>query len=234
MTALSRLLVTSCLAFSSQLGAQTSLDFNLGGPGETIQDSFIFANGGVTATATAWSISRTVQNPTFQQADIVRWSPGIGVKSGSETITDVPYIPYYVDNQDHYDFVLFVFSEKVEISTVKVHPSSGTFDLDASYWLGNIDPSLDLTGDSLASLISSGFGARIDSDGTVSHAPRSVNVTTPSGGVNALLFGAKIGGDSDFDRFKISAIGGTTVIPEPGSAMLMLGSLALALGRRRR
>lgn len=234
MNALARTIVSSCLVLSSQLGAQTSLDFNLGGPGETIQDQFIFSSGGVTATATAWSISRTAQNPAFEQAELVQWSPGIGVKSGSEVITNVPYVPYYVDNEDHYDFVLFIFSKKVELSTVKIHPSSGTFDLDASYWLGNIDSSLDLTGDSLASLISSGFGSRIDNDGTVSNSPRYVNVVTPTGGVNALLFGARIGGDANFDRFKISAIGGSTVIPEPGSAMLALGSLALAIGRRRR
>lgn len=234
MNALARTVVSSCLALSSQLVAQTSLDFNLGGPGETIQDTFLFSSGGVTATATAWSLSRTAQNPTFQQAELVRWSPGIGVKSGTEAITNIPYVPYYVDNEERYDFVLFVFSKKVELSSVKIHPSSGTFDLDASYWLGNVDSSLDLSGDSLSSLIASGFGSRINDDGVVSHAPRTLDITTPAGGVNALLFGARIDGDANFDRFKISAIGGSTVIPEPGSAMLALGALGLAMGRRRR
>lgn len=234
MNALSRIVVSSCLALSSQLVAQTSLDFNLGGPGETFHESMIFANGGVTVTATAWSLSRTAQNPIFQQGELVQWSPGIGVKSGAETITNVPYVPYYVDNEERYDFVLFVFSRKVELSTVKIHPSSGTFDLDASYWLGNVDSSLDLTGDSLSSLIATGFGSRINDDGVVSHAPRILDIMTPAGGVNALLFGARIGGDANIDRFKISALGGSTVIPEPSSAMLTLGALGLAMGRRRR
>lgn len=234
MNALTRVVVSSFLALSSQLVAQTSLDFNLGGPGETFHETMIFSDGGVTATATAWSLSRTAQNPTFAQGELVQWSPGIGVKSGTETITNVPYVPYYVDNEERYDFVLFIFSKKVELSTVKIHPSSGTFDLDASYWLGNVDSSLDLTGDSLSSLISSGFGSRINDDGVASNSPRFLDINTPTGGVNALLIGARIGGDSEFDRFKISALGGTTVIPEPSSAMLALGALGLALGRRRR
>ncbi len=215
-------------------GAQTSLDFNLGGPGETFHESMVFSDGGVTATATAWSISRTGSYPALQQAEIVQWSPGIGVKSGSEVITDTPYVPYYVDNDERYDFILFVFDKKVELSTVKIHPSAGTFDLDASYWLGNINPSLDLTGDTLASLISSGFGSRIDDDSVASNSPRTLNLTTPTGGVNALLFGARVNGDANFDRFKISMLGGSTVIPEPSPAMLALGALGLAMVRRRR
>ncbi|RYD36286.1 MAG: hypothetical protein EOP85_18375, partial [Verrucomicrobiaceae bacterium] len=89
-------------------------------------------------------------------------------------------------------------------------------------------------GDTLADHISSGFGSRIDSDSVASNSPRNVGISTPSGGVNALLFGARVGGDANFDRFKISSIGGSTVIPEPGSAMLALGALGLAVGRRRR
>ncbi|RYD17669.1 MAG: hypothetical protein EOP88_25355 [Verrucomicrobiaceae bacterium] len=233
MNALTRTLVSSFLALSGQLLAQTSLDFNLGGPGETFHDRMMFADGGVTVTATAWSISRANQDAVLQQAELVQWSPGIGVRSGSEIITDTPYVPYYVDNEDRYDFVLFVFDRKVQLSTVKIHPSSGTFDLDASYWLGNINPSLDLGGDTLASLISSGFGSRIDNDSVASGSPRTVDLTTPADGVNALLFGARVNGDADFDRFKISALGGATVIPEPSSAMLALGALGMAMVRRR-
>jgi hypothetical protein len=233
MKTLTRTLASLFLA-AALSQAQSSLNFNLGGPGETIQDDFIFASGNVTATATAWSISRTAQNPVFQQSEIVQWSPGIGVKNATETITDVPYVPYYVDNEDHFDFVLFIFSEKVDLTQVKLHPSSGTFDLDASFWLGNIDPATNLTGDLLADLSSLGFGSRIDSDGTVSNSSRFIDVTTPVGGVNALLIGAKIGGDPDFDRFKISEIQGVTVIPEPSSAVMLLGALALAVRRRRR
>lgn len=229
-----RLVVSFSLACISQLGAQTSVHFNLGGPGETIQDHFVFASGGVTATATAWSMSRSATSPTFQPSEVVQWSPGIGVKNATESITTVPYVPFYVDNQDHYDFVLFVFSKKVDIASVQITPSAGTFDLDASFWFGNVDSGVSLTGSSLSGLTNLGFGSRLNNDSVASHSARTLGLTTPDGGVNALLFGSRVNGDAEHDRFKISAVHGTTLVPEPSSAGLVIASLAFALGRRRR
>jgi hypothetical protein len=228
-----RLFVSLFLACIAPLCAQNSLNFNLGGPGETIRDQFVFADGGVTATATAFSVNRTASGATFQDSKVVQWSPGIGVKNSSETITDVPYVPYYVDNQDHYDFVLFVFSGQVDVTSVKITPSSGTFDLDASYWLGNIDTNTDLYGATFAGLASFGFGPRTDSDSVASNSPRTFGIDTPTGGVNAMLVGARVGGDANYDRFKISTVQGVAVIPEPTTAGLLVCSLALALRRRR-
>lgn len=228
------LLVSLALGCAGQLCAQTGLSFNLGAPGETITDKLIYSNNGVTATATAWSVDRSAMASGFAKSELVRWSPGIGVKNSTEVITDTPYVPFYVDNQDHYDFILFVFSEKVDITQVRVHPSSGTFDLDASFWLGNVNPNLNLTSDVFGNLASLGFGSRIDNDGVVSNSPRDLGITTPGGGVNAILIGARIGGDSNYDRFKISTMTGATVIPEPSSFAWIAGSLALAFRRRRR
>lgn len=234
MKILSGLIVPLLFGFAMPLSGQTALNFNLGATGETIQDQLVFANAGVTAIATAWSVDRSSMASGFVQSELVRWSPGIGVKNSSEVITDTPYVPFYVDNQDHYDFVLFVFSEKVDITRVSVHPSAGTFDLDASFWLGNVDSNIDLTGDVFADLSGLGFGSRINDDSYASNSPRTLNITTPAGGVNAMLFGARVGGDYENDRFKISAFGGTTVIPEPSSFALIAGSLLLGVLRRRR
>ena len=236
MKNIARLTVSVLVACAAQLCAQTSLNFNLGGPAgqEIHQDTFIFASGGITATATAWSVNRSTPSNGFEAGKVIQWSPGIGVKNSTETITDTPYVPYYIDNQDHYDFVLFVFSEKVEIFSVKVHPSAGTFDLDASFWLGNVDPGITLGGDTFSDLASLGFGSRINSDSVSSNSPRDVGVTTPTGGVNALLFGSRVNGDAEFDRFKISNLHGTTVIPEPSTAGLLALTLSFGLGRRRR
>ncbi len=228
-----RVFVSLFFACIAPLGAQTSLNFNLGGPGETIRDQFIFADGGVTATATAFSVNRTTSGATFQESKVVQWSPGIGVKNSSEVITDVPYVPYYVDNQDHYDFVLFVFSDQIDITSVQITPSAGTFDLDASYWLGNIDTNTDLSGASFADLAGFGFSSRTDNDSVASNSSRTFGISTPTGGVNAMLVGARVGGDANFDRFKISTVHGVAVIPEPSTAGLLVCSLALALRRRR-
>ena len=237
MKIFTRLFVCLFVACIGQLYAQNSLNFNLGGPAnvENIQNQLVFASGGVTATATGWSVSRSALANGFAKSEVVQWSPGIGVKNSTEVITDTPYVPYYVDNQDHYDFVLFIFSQKVDIDSVKIHPSAGTFDLDASYYLGNVDPGLNLTGDVFSDLASYGFGSRINDDNAVaSNSPRTLNLNTPVGGVNAMLFGARVSGDGEFDRFKVSAMHGTTVIPEPSTAGLLIGSLALAFARRRR
>lgn len=215
--------------------AQNSLNFGLGNPsgGENIQNQLIFSNGGITARATGWSVSRTASSPVFQASQVAQWSPGIGVKNSSEYITDTPYVPYYVDNQDHYDFVLFVFSEKVEIDSVTVSPSAGTYDLDVSLWLGNVDSNLNLTGNSFADLNSLGFGTRVDDDWYATNSPRNVNLATPVGGVNAMLVGGRVGGDSSFDRFKVNTVYGATVIPEP-SPVGLLGLAAVMLAARRR
>ncbi len=219
-----------------QLTAQTSFTLNLGGPDpvETIQNSFIFADGTIKATATAWSISGAAANPSFMQSEVVQWSPGLGVKNSSEVITDTPYVPFYVDNENHYDFVLFIFSGKVDIMHVAINPSGRTFDLDASFWLGNVNPALNLTGQSLEGLDALGLGSPLSNDAAASNSPRSVPVVTPTGGVNALLFGARVNGDVNLDRFKISSVSGTTVIPEPSSAALamMLGGFALCRRKR--
>ena len=124
-------------------------------------------------------------------------------------------VPFYVDNEDHYDFVLFTFSERVEITSARVTPSLGTFNLDASVWLENVSSDLDLTGASLAELLSVGFGLQIDNDAVASNSLLTFGVLSLTGWVNALLIGARIGGDSLVDRFKIFMIQGTTVIPEP-------------------
>lgn len=228
------LFVSMLLAISGHAFGQTSLNFDLGGPGENIQNHLVFSCEGVTATATAWSIDRNQMSLGFAASEVVQWSPGLGVKNSTEVITDTPYVPFYVDNQDHFDFILFVFSQKVDINSITVHPSAGTFDLDASLWLGNVDPALNLTGSGFGNLAGYGFGSRIDNDSFASNSPRSFGISSPTGGVNAMLIGARIDGDGEFDRFKISGFSGVTVIPEPSSLLMGLGALGIALRRRRR
>lgn len=218
------------LAVLCRTEAQNSVSFNLGAPGETITDQLIYSNNGLTATATAWS--RPVSGGMFEQSQLAQWSPGIGVKSAGEVITSVPYVPFYTDNETYYDFVLFVFDRPVEIDQVKVHPSGNTFDLDVSYWLGNIDPSLDLAGAGFNDLSGLGFGPRIDDDVPAGNAARWVNVNSNTGGINALLVGARVSGDSGIDRFKIQTLDVTPAIPEPASALMSILGIPMLMRRK--
>ncbi len=97
---------------------------------------------------------------------LIQWGPGLGVKQASEFIAGTPYVPFYVDNEDHYDFMLFVFSQKVDINQVQISPSGNTFDLDVSFWLGNVDASFNLNGEAFSDLPIAGFGTRADNNWT--------------------------------------------------------------------
>ncbi len=240
MKAFLRILASLAVACLCQVSAQTGFTLNLGGAtnAETIKSSMVFSGGGVSATARSWSISRTDPRGEFTRSEIVQWSPGIGSKNSSEAITTVPYVPYYVDNEDHYDLILFVFDQKVELTSLSLTPSGKTLDTDVSYWFGNVDPNVSLTGDNGSGFSSFGFGSMNSSDTSPGSSARSFNLTgAPTGGVNALLVGARVFGDSDFDRFKISAIRGDTVVnavPEPGATGLIALGFVLAGIRRRR
>ncbi|MEP2775104.1 MAG: PEP-CTERM sorting domain-containing protein [Luteolibacter sp.] len=215
---------------------QNSFQLNLGGVNgaETIANSFVFSGNGVSATAKSWSISRTGTAPTLQRSEIVQWGPGLGSKNSSEVITDTPYVPYYVDNQDHYDLILFVFDKQVDLTSINLNPSGKNFDTDVSYWFGNVSSDINLTGKSLADLSALGFGSIHHDDTAPSTSSRNVGLTSPADGVNALLVGARVGGDSSFDYFKLSTVNGTTVVPEPSAAMLCgLAAMTLLVRRKR-
>lgn len=233
-------IIGSIVAMSfAQANAQNSFQLNLGGKDnvETIKNSMIFSGNGVSATAKAWSISRTATNAKLQASEIAQWSPGIGVKNSTETITDVPYVPYYVDNEDHYDFVLFVFDQNVDITSISLTPSGKNFDTDVSYWFGNVSQDVSLTGKDLNQLSALGFGSRFDNTTTASSSSRTVSISSPVDGVNALLVGARVETGTSFDRFKLSAVSGTTspaAVPEPSALGLFALGMALAAGRRKR
>lgn len=219
-------------AASPPLAAQ-SFDMNLGGEIglETIKNQFVFTSGNLTATVTGWSVARDNANATFQQSQIAQWSPGIGVKNSSETITDIPYVPYYVDNQDHYDFALFIFNKKVDIDRISVNPSGNNFDTDVSYKLMNVATTYTPGGLKLSDL-----GTLSNNNTSASTAARWVNITTPADGVNAILIGARTNGDSSFDRFKIGVMQGIVpvqTVPEPSCLLLAAASSALFFRRKR-
>lgn len=136
---------------------------------------------------------------------------------------------HQVDNAGADDYLLFLFSEPVDISSVRIDPH-GVWDRDVSYYVGNVTGPFSLTGVGYAGLGALGFGPLVSDLSSVSGAFRDVSIA--GGYVNALLLGGYQGETDDY--FKVRGLTAVPV-PEPGSLLLFLaGTAALAGSRSRR
>ena len=194
-----------------------------------------YTSGGVTVTVTAWGLTGN-SDTTFQNANLGQYSGlGLGVCDKIETL-NCSSPNHQVDNAIAYDFVLFQFSSAVTPLTVTIQPY-GTWDRDVTYYTGNAASGLNLNGVTLAGLSGLGLTNVQNDDSSVSSNARTVNLI--SGGVNSILFGARVGGDNYADYFKIAGLtGSVTAAPEPatsaftGAALMGLAALARRLNRR--
>ncbi len=182
-------------------------------------NSITFASttpGGPTVKATAWYLNAS---GTFQKATLGQYSAGLGVCYPGENCSQPEH---QTDNYVYDEFVLFEFSKPIDPSTAKLTTTSNA-DLDVSYWLGgNAVQSLNLT-NLTTSLTGLGFGSINNSNGTAT-GTRTVDLTggTPTGYVNAILFGPKYTDGNDY--FKIGGMSGSTgvsAVPEPSSVILL-------------
>lgn len=204
----------------------TDLTGNAGSP-TSYGNTLTFSNSGLTVTASAWSFSLGASDNAFETAGLGQWSTGLGVNDRTEGLNSGSP-QHQVDNVGVDNFVLFIFDEQVEITSVRIDPY-GTWDRDVSYWVGNVTPSLNLTGKSYTDLASLGFYSQVNNNGTASDSYRDVTIAAPRLG-NALLFGALVDGSgsqsqsSYQDYFKITSITAkvppeTPPIPEPTAAL---------------
>ncbi len=159
-----------------------------------------FISDGVTVTASAWGYTYGSSDSALESAALGRWSTGLGACNRSESCGDPNH---QVDNVGADDFVLFTFSEAVDITSIRIDPY-GTHDRDVSYWIGSVSTPLNLNGVNYNGLDDRGFGNRIDQ--TYSTSTSALDVPITGGRVNAILFGARVESSGASDYFKITRL----------------------------
>jgi hypothetical protein len=191
-----------------------------------------FTSGGITLSVTAWAYTYDLKPGTdnaLGAAAVGRWDTGLGACNTTEMPCSSP--SHQVDNVGVDDWLLFVFSAPIDISSVRIDPY-GNYDRDVSYYVGNVTTPLNLTGKTYSALDELGFSALYSNEASAGDGYRDVAIS--GGYVNALLLGGYKNSDQD-DYFKVKSVTGQTRVPEPSTLLLMLsGSGAVALFRQRR
>jgi hypothetical protein len=191
-----------------------------------------FTENNAVVWTSAWADSGT---GSFESAFIGRYTSGLGVCNrfeGALSTCAANGIEHQVDNVSQHDFVLFRFDSVLTLKSLVVDPV-GVWDRDVSFWVGTVDPLLNLAGVPLANLAGLGFGGRID----VFNGPGESALPVSLGGLvgNAILVSALSPPDGSADRFKIRSLtaGPATVVPVPAAAWLFVSAGGVLAAFRR-
>jgi hypothetical protein len=214
----------AALTTASLHGQTLDWDFAHSFDGELVM-SHTYTSGAHSVTVSGFVIPP--DNPVFHEAALKIFDGTIGMERGAEDPR--------VDNADGDEFVLFTFSTAMTNLELRTMNYWETADHDVEYWYANIPvDGLTLKNLSIGDLAGLGFtyGGVLDSVGNPSYLEHQL--TTPLGGVTALIFGPPAGQDDD--AFKIDGMSALVVgsAPEPSTAVFLVAAASLLGVRRRR
>jgi hypothetical protein len=185
-----------------------------------------FSNGGITVTATAWSLNGS----TLQNAWLGQYTHGLGVTNQGE---DGLNNSHTVDNYGYQDFIILVFNQAVNIQSGTFYPFSVNGSTDNDSWISYGTLAGSFSAATLTDLMTRDYN--------VAGAGSPYNVNLPSAGQygNVWLIGAANSSvsaiDNYSDGFKLASITVNGAVPEPSTwAMMLLGLGAMGMTVRRR
>jgi len=241
----SRLLLILLLsAVSISLQAATIWDLSAGSTtttatsqGTRFGNELTFTEGMDILTATSWS--ERGRRERFRRGFLGQYDPGLGVCNRREgrrcprNNSDQP-----VDNAGEREWVLLILDGFYSFENIVLDISNAS-DRNVSYWVGNVDPAIDLNRISYSDLPGLGFQAQVDA--IVIAGTGSLAISSGAGQTNAILFGASRLGRTDalfINSLQASRVV-TSVVPLPAGVWLfssaLFGVLAVGIsGRKRR
>ena len=232
------LLITLLVGIIGGFGESQAASFYLTSgstTGSGYGNSVVRTDDGVTVTATGWSLGN-VASSSFQAGQIRIWGTGLGVCNQGEGLNCTnPNHP--VDNYNGTDFLLFSFSQSVELDSAIL--TAWASDFDATLWAGTGALNLDgktlsgagLDGNDIESLFTSNNANPGSTFRTIDLASIFTNP------VDWFLIGASINYPSPYDSFKFKTLTVSVPtgneVPEPTTAVLLgTGVIAFIAARR--